>query len=578
MRKMLILLLGIAAFFGGIQGLKINASTPTSNVTYELDGGYFEKTLHSVLNRAQNETLLLQGDSTGNGTDEWFYLTVDQLKGVYTHSSFLYYLWSDSKQTYSSPTRLSTGSDGKAFATFPGTINNGVIVDNSQSLHLSDNDFEIIAQINPDNWTDTQVIASKFGAGGQREWAFYINAGKLYLMYTVDGSTALFANSGLTVSATEGEPIWVKLSVDADNGSSQHVLTFQKSTDGTTFTNIDTPTVKEGTLSIFESTTKVEIGARGTLGTEFFKGDIYEVIINIGSSDKTTLMHLDFGNTPNADGKFYDPYGNIFGVYGSLTYEGSKNINILNASVSGAAISYSKDETKFAKQTPMPLTASFISYSHNEGLNVDYTASYLELVNMIKAKYSTAMIFAVTQNQQKSPSTVEAIAAHATRNDQIKTLASVSNIGLIDGYDAVTLANVNEDGIHLTPEGSTQWKDEAISAINTYKFKVYSISDDVETGTIAPYHGVPKKTGYTFIGFYTDALFTTAFSPIMTSITEDTTLYAKWTPTTSGGSGSVIIDNASSFTTIDYLLMAGGVLLVIIIATSNKGKKKGKWS
>ena len=88
----------------------------------------------------------------------------------------------------------------------------------------------------------------------------------------------------------------------------------------------------------------------------------------------------------------------------------------------------------------------------------------------------------------------------------------------------------------------------------------------------------PTKTGYNFVGWYKDASLTEPFSIVIDTISEDTTLYAKWTPVTSGDSGSVIIDNADSFTTLDYLLMAGGVLLVIVIATSNKGKKKGKWS
>lgn len=580
MRKILILLLGIAAFFGGISGLNIQASGETlRNVTYELDGGYFDISLHQQLSKGGNHAIQFLGDSTGNDQNEWVYLTSQALASTYTENSFVYYIYSDAQSTYSKPQRFSTGADGKAYGTYSATIGTGVKALNSGGLSLKDKDFEIIVHVAPVSWTTGGIVVSKFDGMNPREWIFNVGgpSSNMIFTYTMDGSTLLSAASSAIPGVVDGEDMYLKMSVDIDNGSTQHAFNFYKSTDGLNWTQVGTTVTKENVLSMYETTALVEFGGRSGFATGMFNGKIYDVQILEGLTNQKALLHMDFGNKSDNSNLFKDPYGNTFEIV-NIPVTGSKNIVILNGSIPGDAISQVKNVTRFGKQTPMTPTASFINYSHNEGLDVDYTNDYLELVLMLRTKYPNTMVYGVTQNRQLDPRTTEQIAAHEIRNQQIKTLSASNNMGVVDGYAAVSAVNINSDGIHPAEAGSIQWKDAAISAINTHKFKVYTLSELVIDGTKATYYGVPKKTGYTFIGFYTDELFTQPFSTVMTNITEDTTLYAKWTPTTSGGSGSVIIDNASNFTTLDYLLMVGGVLIVIIIFTSNKKQPRGRRS
>lgn len=80
----------------------------------------------------------------------------------------------------------------------------------------------------------------------------------------------------------------------------------------------------------------------------------------------------------------------------------------------------------------------------------------------------------------------------------------------------------------------------------------------------------PTKTGYNFVGWYKDASLTELFSIVFDTISEDTTLYAKWTPTSSGG--STIVDNITNFKWSDYLIIVS--LLGFGLYLGSKSKKR----
>lgn len=87
----------------------------------------------------------------------------------------------------------------------------------------------------------------------------------------------------------------------------------------------------------------------------------------------------------------------------------------------------------------------------------------------------------------------------------------------------------------------------------------------------------PSRPGYRFIGWYKDAEFTQPFSVVTGRIASDTTLYAKWAPT-STGAPSVIIDNLSNlkFADIALIVTAIAVSIGIGFAFSNNKKSKSK--
>lgn len=80
----------------------------------------------------------------------------------------------------------------------------------------------------------------------------------------------------------------------------------------------------------------------------------------------------------------------------------------------------------------------------------------------------------------------------------------------------------------------------------------------------------PTRAGYTFIGWYKDEALSQPFSIVSDSITSDITLYAKWSPTSSGG--STIVDNITNLKWSDYLIIVA--VLGFGLYLGSKSKKR----
>jgi hypothetical protein len=118
--------------------------------------------------------------------------------------------------------------------------------------------------------------------------------GKVGLNWSVDGSAALSAVSTALLStvATVGRPIWVRATLDVDNGASGNDVKFYTSTDGTTWTQLGTTVTAAGVTSIFASTSNVEIGSTfvGTLQVHSHKVFRAQILDGI---DGTTVLDVD---------------------------------------------------------------------------------------------------------------------------------------------------------------------------------------------------------------------------------------------------------------------------------------------
>lgn len=84
--------------------------------------------------------------------------------------------------------------------------------------------------------------------------------------------------------------------------------------------------------------------------------------------------------------------------------------------------------------------------------------------------------------------------------------------------------------------------------------------------------GNPERTGYVFGGWYSDQSLSTPFT-FNTMPGEDTTLYAKWTPASSGG--FINIDDDTQIT-VQQMGIGIGVIALIVIAAVSANKKKNK--
>jgi hypothetical protein len=418
--------------------------------------------------------LLLQGDSTGNEVTDWFYLAMQKLAVKYPGYTFQQRLWNHTHQNYSGAVNtIQTGSNGDAYSTT--TVDAGWTLNDAEALRIT-GDLDVIVKVAATDWTPGmgQVLASKFGNAGDRGWALGVSntSGKINLWWSANGTDLLGGEgsaleSSVAPTIADGSPLWIRCTLDVDNGASGHDIKYYTSSDGATWTQLGTTRTGVGTTSIFASTATMNVGRRA--GGGGFVGKVYRAIIRSGIDGKI-IASPDAGlGFPPGTTTMKDAEGNTWTIP-SASGVGSPMVLLLNSSCAGQGVAYSADVARFALQTPIEPQLSFINYSHNEAdAEVTYQTEVEALATALLTKYTNTGVVCVTQNPQHSPRTVANINAHAIRNRQIALTAAKNDYGLIDCYRAIAELNsiatyVQGDGVHPTVAGFSVWANEA------YKF------------------------------------------------------------------------------------------------------------
>lgn len=410
--------------------------------------------------------LLIQGDSTANGTDEWFYLTMQWLASKFPAYSFVQRLWDDTHQNYSGTiSYIQTGSNGDAYLETTGGAVEPLAIADSPGLRIT-GDLDVAVKVALTDWTPAAVscLASKFGGAGKRGWFLGINVnGRPYLWFSANGTDLLggqssYTEANATPAFTDGQPYWVRVTVDVDNGASGHDIKYYTSTDGTTWTQLGTTITGAGTTSFYATDSVLHIGRR--IGGNAMVGKIYKAVIRSGINGKI-VASPDAGLAfPASVTTFVDAEKNTCTV-GATPRGGSPMVMVLNASHPGAAVAYSTDVTRFALQTPIAPQLAFINYGHNNNDPTGFQAAFDGLCTQILTKYPNVGIIGVTQNPQTSPRTAEQIANHLSTQQQAIAALQAKGYGLVDAYKVMnssptTYTNA-DNGVHPVVVGSQIW-------------------------------------------------------------------------------------------------------------------------
>jgi len=126
----------------------------------------------------------------------------------------------------------------------------------------------------------------------ERSFNFNLQAtGKLELFWTEDGSSGKNALSTVATGVTDGDTIWLRVTLDVDDGGGNRVSTFYTSTDGTTWTPLGDPVTVAATTSIHAGTAILAVGALSS-GSGLLTGDVYRAQIYDGI-DGTLVFDFD---------------------------------------------------------------------------------------------------------------------------------------------------------------------------------------------------------------------------------------------------------------------------------------------
>jgi len=178
-------------------------------------------------------------------------------------------------------------------------------------------DIDIRVEAELADWRgDLTYLAGKYQpSGNQRSWAVGLSAGYVFLHWSANGTTTRTEFSTLPVPVPGGRRLALRVTMDVNDVSGGHVVTFYTSDSiGGSWTQLGDTVTGSGTTSIFDSTVSVEVGDVTGLGDEQpVEKRVYGFQLRSGING-TVVASPDFtAQTPGAP-SFQDAQGNVWTV------------------------------------------------------------------------------------------------------------------------------------------------------------------------------------------------------------------------------------------------------------------------
>jgi hypothetical protein len=180
----------------------------------------------------------------------------------------------------------------------PGTSGNYFSV--PHAANLSTTDLDVRVRVAMDDWTPSSVVAfaSKWTSGtNTRSWVFgSYSGGTFFFQWSADGNTqAGVRQSTAAPSETDGAPLWVRVTFDADNGSGSYDLRFYTAPDSptepTSWTQLGN-TVTGTASSLYGSNTAMLFAAATSGVGNQMSAKFYRAVMEDGI-DGTTVLDVD---------------------------------------------------------------------------------------------------------------------------------------------------------------------------------------------------------------------------------------------------------------------------------------------
>lgn len=160
----------------------------------------------------------------------------------------------------------------------------------SAALSLTgDLDIRVLVALNDYTPSAKQVLVSKFSTSAGYE--FSVNTdGKLHFTY----STGAFADRPSTVATglADGTKVWLRTTVDVNNGAGGHDVRFYTSYDNSTWTQLGATVTTAGTIAIADGTQALTVGGRSG-GSLLASGKVFYAEVRNGIGG-TVVASPDF--------------------------------------------------------------------------------------------------------------------------------------------------------------------------------------------------------------------------------------------------------------------------------------------
>jgi lysophospholipase L1-like esterase len=410
---------------------------------------------------ADDITLGIVGDSTGNETDEWVTLLLDALGNAYPERTVDTCYWIDATQSLSGFTTIQTGAPplevigldrfgrvaaeirssvpdiGQAWTTDFGTGAGEWTLDGTDAVRTAVAAAGILnllplGRSGRMKATIDATISSVGGAASRNfRFGFWIDASN-YLFAQVVVSTAGAVSYNIVKRiAGSNTVIATGVTTPFPGSTAANTISMSLTLDGTTVSAVIGAGSVAGTISAGEATT---LGS----ATRFMMNS------DVASGDKLHSVQVEQLSTPTAP-----------------------RLRMYNGSFPGSILAY--HEARVASMFPVPLDVLLVCSSHNYGDDTpaEYRAALDSFIAAFRAEQPEAGVALVSQNPRFPPAYNGT--DHARRLAALPGYAAAKSLGYIPVYEAwIALPDrgptlVDADGIHPTKgavgTGSAFWAD-----------------------------------------------------------------------------------------------------------------------
>lgn len=201
-------------------------------------------------------------------------------------------------------------------------------------------DLDVRCEVQVPFWptlNDPRLLCKLGVTGNQGSFQLRILAsGFLSLTWTVTGNAtgAPGRVSTLPIPMTAGVPLGLRATLDVDNGSSGHTVTFYTSTNWSTWTQLGAPVATAGITSIFASTTQLSVGARTTPEADRLTGSVLRAEMRSGING-TIVAAPDFTAQAGGTTVFVDSAGRTWTLGGNATIVDAEDSTTITPSLDG---------------------------------------------------------------------------------------------------------------------------------------------------------------------------------------------------------------------------------------------------
>jgi hypothetical protein len=187
-------------------------------------------------------------------------------------------------------------------------------------------DLDVQVHVMMDNWAQTSgsLVAKWITTGNQRSFRLFIDAAsKLNLSWSTGGTsgTVITRTSTVALSVASGNQLWVRATLDVDDGAGNHVVTFYASADGVNWTTVGTAVSTAGTTSIFNGTAQLEIGTHDAGTSRMTDVDVFNVNIFKSTTGATQVAGWTFYGSVVAASTVTDSFGNVLTLGGNVALD-----------------------------------------------------------------------------------------------------------------------------------------------------------------------------------------------------------------------------------------------------------------